>query len=94
MILWGADFKRGKTLVTPACNVDIAPTILALKGISGTADLDGRVLKEAFRDGPDEEKTTVETRVLTTARESAYQAAIQITVVGRHRYVDKAWRLR
>ena len=66
LILWGPDFKRGATVRTAAGNVDIAATILALKGISGGEHLDGRVLTEALRDGPDEEQILSETKVFRT----------------------------
>ena len=39
-IAWGPDFKRGVTVRTPASNVDLAPTLLALmnldKGVTGS----------------------------------------------------------
>jgi arylsulfatase A-like enzyme len=94
LILWGPDFKRGISVRAAAGNVDIAPTILALKGISGGENLDGRALKEALREGPDEEQIVSETKVLRTAAAGSYRAAIQVTDVGRHRYIDKGWRLR
>jgi len=94
LILWGADFKRGVTVRTAAGNVDIAPTILALKGVSGGESLDGRVLAEALRDGPDEEQIPCDTKVLRTEAVGGYRAAVQVTDVGSHRYIDKGWRIR
>jgi hypothetical protein len=94
LILWGADFKRGVTVRTAAGNVDIAPTILALKGVSGGESLDGRVLGEALRDGPDEEQIPSDTKVLRTEAAGGYRAAVQVTDVGSHRYIDKGWRIR
>jgi len=94
LILWGADVKHGVTVRTAAGNVDIAPTILALKGVSGGDSLDGRVLAEALRDGPDEEQIPSDTRVLRTEAGGGYRAAVQITDVGSHRYIDKGWRIR
>jgi predicted AlkP superfamily pyrophosphatase or phosphodiesterase len=94
LLLWGPDFKRGITVRTAAGNVDIAPTILALKGISGSDNLDGRALTEALREGPDEEQMVGETKVLRTEAVGSYRAAIQVTHVGKHRYIDKGWRIR
>lgn len=94
LILWGPDFKHGVTVRTAAGNVDIAPTILALKGVSGGESLDGRVLAEALRDGPDEEQIPSETHVLRTETVGRYRAAVQVTDVGSHRYIDKGWRIR
>jgi len=61
------------------------------------------VLKEALRDGPDEEKIPSETKVLRTqAGVGRYRAAIQVTDVSvyrsggarPYRYIDKGWRIR
>jgi predicted AlkP superfamily pyrophosphatase or phosphodiesterase len=94
MILWGPDFKHGATVRAPSSNVDLVPTILWLKGIRASGTLDGRVLREAFRDGPDEEQVPYETRVLTTQAGPHYRAAIQITEIGGQRNLDKCWRIR
>jgi arylsulfatase A-like enzyme len=92
---WGVDFKRGVELRVPASNVDLVPTILALKGIPAGTSHDGRVLREALLGGPDEEQVPVETRVLTTEScQGHYQAAIQVSLVEHQRYIDKSWRLR
>jgi arylsulfatase A-like enzyme len=92
-LAWGEGFKRQVTSRVPAGNVDVAPTILALLGIPGGAGLDGRVLAEALAGGPDEEQVAVDTRV-HTVEAGAYRAAIQLSVVAGHRYVDKSWRIR
>lgn len=92
---WGVHFKRGVTVRMPASNVDLTPTILALKGAHDSGGRDGRVLLEALKGGPDEEQVPVETRVVTTATNPGhYKAAIQISEVGNHRYIDKGWRMR
>jgi len=95
---WGVDFKRGVTLRTPAANVDLAPTLLALLGLDKDVDLsgfDGRALREAFADGPDEEQVAVETRsYVVETPDGAYRAALQVTDLARHRYVDKSWRIK
>ena len=63
LFAWGAGFKRGVTVGTPAGNVDVAPTVLALLGIEAREGMDGRVLAEALAGGPDPETLAVETRV-------------------------------
>jgi predicted AlkP superfamily pyrophosphatase or phosphodiesterase len=97
-IAWGADFKRGATVRTPAGNVDLVPTLLALMGLDRDVDLarfDGRPLREAFRDGPDEEQIPVETRTFfVETPDGAYRAALQATQLDRFRYIDKSWRVR
>ena len=94
LILWGPDFKRGITVRAAAANVDIAPTVLHIKGDASGESLGGRPLKEALRDGPDQEQVPFETKVLRTEVKGVYRAAIQVTEVGDRRYVDKAWRMR
>ena len=54
--------------------------------------LDGRILVEALADGPDAEHMVAETRV-HTVQAGAYRAALQISEVAGHRYIDKSWRL-
>jgi arylsulfatase A-like enzyme len=71
--------------------VDVAPTILALLGLD-TEGCDGRVLREALRDGPDPEQIPVVTRV-DTVESAPYRAALQISEVDGRRYVDKSWRV-
>src|SRR5947208_4928219 len=46
LIAAGPDFKKGLTSETPRGNVDLAPTICKILGIS--AQMDGRVLSEAM----------------------------------------------
>ena len=47
----GPSFKRGVTVGSPSSNVDVAPTILRLLGISTEGAMDGRPLKEAMVEG-------------------------------------------
>jgi hypothetical protein len=102
MILWGPDFKRRVTIRVAAGNVDIAPTVLVLKAEAAGESLGGRVLREALRDGPDEEQIASETMILRTTTAGRYRAAIQVTDVrvnrygtgGPYRYIDKGWRIR
>jgi arylsulfatase A-like enzyme len=97
-IAWGADFKHGVTVRTPASNVDLVPTLLALMNLDGEADLDrfdGRPLREAFADGPDEEQVPIQVRTyFVKTDDGEYRAALQVTELDRQRYVDKSWRMR
>lgn len=97
-IAWGTDFKHGVTVRTPASNVDLAPTLLALMNLDREVDLsrfDGRPLREAFADGPDEEQVPVQVRTYFVKTEDGeYRAALQVTELDRQRYVDKSWRVR
>ena len=93
-IAWGVDFKRGVTFRVPASNVDLTPTLLALKGINDVKGLDGRVLLEALNGGPDEEQIPTETRTFSTETDGGYTAVIQVSNLGSQRYIDKSWRVR
>ncbi|MSU37080.1 MAG: hypothetical protein EXS36_18690 [Pedosphaera sp.] len=48
LVATGPSFKRGFVSKTPSGNIDIAPTILHLLGITRPDSMDGRVLKEAL----------------------------------------------
>jgi predicted AlkP superfamily pyrophosphatase or phosphodiesterase len=95
---WGVDFKRGVTVRTPASNVDLAPTLLALMNLDKEVDLgrfDGRPLREAFADGADEEQVPIQVRTyFVKSDDDSYRAALQVTELDRQRYIDKSWRMR
>jgi len=97
-LAWGVDFKRGATVRTPASNVDLAPTLVALMNLDKDIDLkgfDGRVLSEALVDGPDEEMVPIEVRTHSVETpDGSYRAMLQITELDRQRYIDKSWRAR
>jgi arylsulfatase A-like enzyme len=92
MVMWGPDFKSGTVVRTPSSNVDVMPTILAIKNLPLTSEIDGRVLSEAFRDVGDEEQIITETSTIT-AESGNYKIAIQLSRVGSSVYVDKSWRI-
>ena len=95
---WGVDFKRGTTVNAPSSNVDIVPTLLALMNLERDIDMssfDGRVLDEAFANGPDGEQVPVQVRThIVETDNGTYRAALQVTELGRQLYIDKGWRIR
>jgi arylsulfatase A-like enzyme len=97
-IAWGADFKHGVTVRTPSSNVDLVPTLLALMNLDSEAELgrfDGRPLREAFADGPDEEQVPIQVRTyFVKSDDDDYRAALQLTELDSQRYIDKSWRIR
>ena len=94
MILWGPSFKTGVTIAAPSSNVDVMPTILASLSLEIGRNVDGRALREAFRNGPDPKKVEYETRVVKVTNGSGYEAALQYSTVGNKRYIDKSWRVK
>src|SRR6185295_6308871 len=84
---WGVDFKRGITVRTPASNVDVTPTLLALMNVEA-GPFDGRVLSEAFAGGPDAETTPVQVRTyFVETTDKRYRAALQTSELGMQRYI-------
>ena len=92
MLASGVNFKRGAMIRTPSSNVDVAPTLLHLLGMTDALQkMDGRPLTEALAAGPDQEKVPMETRSLRV-KSGNYSAILQVSEVGGKRYIDKAWR--
>ena len=94
LIAWGPEFKRATTIRVPAGNIDIAPTVLALEGLSIPDQMQGRPLLECLRSGPDAEKMASETRLTEQTLPGGYRAVIQISSTAGHSYVDKSWRVK
>lgn len=91
----GPDLRAGSVSRTPAVQVDLVPTILHLKGIDAPGTLEGRVLREALRDAPeDTHPADVGSRTLTTqTADGRYRASVRVSTVGPHRYLDEGARL-
>jgi arylsulfatase A-like enzyme len=85
----GPDFREQVTSDVPTANVDIAPTLLKLLGLPIPASMTGRVVDEAFRNGPALASLRVE-HAIETARtaDGAYQLDAHISTVAGHRYFD------
>ena len=54
LALSGRAFGEGKSPSVPAGNIDITPTVLDLLGLDVPTGIDGRVLREAYRNGSDD----------------------------------------
>ena len=92
LIARGPSFKLGMGLQTPSGQVDLAPTVLAILGLEGGAAMDGRVLREALRNGPSARSVDWSTRVHEAERvlgEGAYGQRITTSRVGDTVYVDE-----
>jgi predicted AlkP superfamily pyrophosphatase or phosphodiesterase len=84
----GPDFAQGKVVDLPAGNLDIAPTILALEGLSLPPTMDGRVLSEAFRKPSKAPPKASSNRIQASTGD--FCAEIEVSYAGRSRYLDLA----
>jgi phosphonoacetate hydrolase len=89
--LGGRAFKSGVAIEAHAGNIDITPTILALLGIDPPAHADGRVLTEAFTNGPDPVGLRSETTTQTSTNASGPKTHLTITRIATTPYLDRAW---
>lgn len=97
LIAAGPHFKEGALSLLPSSNADLFPTVLTLLGLGLPGPVDGRVLAEALRDGPDQEEA-FGTRHLHTAQarleDAEYRQELQVTSVAGALYVDKGRAFR
>ena len=87
----GPSFKQGVQVDTPTGNIDMAPTVLRILGISSGAGMEGRVLEEALANGPDAGKVDWSTELHGAERRlgyKVYRQQIQISRVGETTYID------
>jgi arylsulfatase A-like enzyme len=92
LVAWGAGIKQGRVSSVPCGNVDVAPTVLHLLGLPAASSMQGRVLYELLRGGPDPDG--IESG--TTTREAVYQGdngprrqTAVYSAVNGHRYLDE-----
>jgi arylsulfatase A-like enzyme len=79
-------------LNTPSGNIDLAPTILRILNISHEGRMDGRVLEEAFIDGPEEPDVDWSRDLYSTERrltKKMFRQQIRLSRVGDTVYVDE-----
>lgn len=89
----GPDIKERATIASPSGNVDFAPTFLKLSGVDVPESMDGRVLEEALRGGPDPARLNVESTSHTVkTADGGYSLTAFFSTVesggGRFRYFD------
>ena len=88
----GPSFKQGPAIDNPTGNIDLAPTILDILGLSGGEGMDGRVLSEALRDGPDPASVGWRTDTYEAQRPvdgGVYRQYIKVSSAGKTTYVDE-----
>ena len=92
LFAWGPSFKAGVKLEIPSGNTDLAPTILAILGMSGDGAMDGRVLEEALAGGPQANDVDWSTELHNAERElpdKVYRQQIKLSRVSSTTYVDE-----
>ena len=92
LFAWGPSFKQNIRLDTPSGNVDLAPTVLRILGITDGPPMDGRVLEEALASSP--APTTVDRSTKVHHAENrlgqrVYSQSIKVSSVGTTVYVDE-----
>jgi arylsulfatase A-like enzyme len=95
----GPDLKRTSQIGTPTANVDLAPTFLTMLGLAVPASMEGRVLNEAFANGPDAKTLRVRTETHTAKTpDGSYSTSATLSFVGTSggevRYFDSANAVR
>jgi arylsulfatase A-like enzyme len=89
LIAAGPDFREHATSEIPTGNVDLAPTLLQLLGVPAPQTMSGRVIREAFREGPAASSVRVERRTETVkSADGAYELTAHTSIVDGHRYLD------
>ena len=89
LVASGPDLKDAVTVDVPSANVDLAPTFLHLMGIDVPPSMQGRVLFEGLRDGPDATLVDVQTGETTVEnRAGSYVLTAFTSVVDGRSYLD------
>jgi predicted AlkP superfamily pyrophosphatase or phosphodiesterase len=91
LIAAGPDFRRAETDDLPSGNVDLAPTILRILGITPSQQLDGRILSEAMIN-IDMPELKPETKTIEATKDfpsGSWRQSLQISRVGLTLYLDE-----
>jgi len=93
LIATGPDFRRGQIDDLPTGNIDLAPTILRILGITPPQKLDGRVLSEALvKLDPATAGLKPETKTIEATKDfpaGTWRQSLQISRVGSTEYLDE-----
>ena len=91
LIAAGPDFRRGYTDELPSGNVDLAPTILRILGITPSQPVDGRILSEAMVN-KDAVVSKPEIRKIEATKDfsaGTWRQSLQISRVGSTEYLNE-----
>jgi arylsulfatase A-like enzyme len=91
LVAAGPDFKSNFRSPTPSGNIDVAPTVLNILGITPKEAMDGRVLEEALAAStgaaPKAETKVMETKADVAGR--VWRQYLKVSTVGKTRYYDE-----
>ena len=89
LVAVGPGLKAGVESAVPSGNVDFAPTFLQTLGIEIPASMQGRVLHEALRGGPDPSEVAVEvSEVRVESADGRYRLTAIVSAVDGRSYLD------
>ena len=91
LIAAGPDFRQGEVDDLPTGNVDLAPTILRILGITPPQRLDGRIVSESMTNASPA-KPNVETKTIEATRDSPvgrWRQSLKVSRVGSTTYLDE-----
>jgi arylsulfatase A-like enzyme len=89
LIAAGPDFREHAVSSVPTSNVDIAPTVLRLLRLPIPKSMTGRVIEEAFRNGPLPATVQVDHQTQTVqTSDGSYTLTAHVSVAAGHRYLD------
>jgi hypothetical protein len=91
LVAAGPDFRAGMVSDVPSGNVDVAPTVLHLLGLTPPTALDGRVLNEALKVSGGEVKASAPRRLEANAEsgKGVWHQYLQISQVNGVEYLDE-----
>lgn len=87
----GGAFRSGAVIDAPAGNIDITPTVGALLGLDIAHECDGRVLREALRDGVDIQPGDWTQTTIAATNDSGARTHLTFSELDGARYLDQAW---
>jgi arylsulfatase A-like enzyme len=91
LIAAGPDFRHGQTDDLPSGNVDLAPTILRILGITPPQQLDGRILSEAMVNS-EPPASNPETKTVEATKDfpsGTWRQTLKTSQVGSTIYLDE-----
>jgi len=90
LIAAGPDFRHGELDDSPSGNIDLAPTILRILGITPLQQMDGRILSEAMVN-INRHTSKPETKTVEATKEfdsGSWRQSLQISHIGSTIYLD------